>query len=126
MALPVGESRVAGYYAISSHRVAFEALSDDQARGLPRIGVPVILLGRLAVDRSFQGRGLGAELLIDALRRVLTIAEQVGVRAVEVDAIDDGARQFYLKYGFVPLRDDPRHLFLPVHVIQQLDLVKAD
>jgi hypothetical protein len=55
-----GESRVLGYYAISSHGVRREDLPDDQAKGLPRSDVPVVLLGRLAVDRSIQGRGLGS------------------------------------------------------------------
>jgi hypothetical protein len=50
------------------------------------------------------------------------ISEQVGMRAVEVDAIDDAARSFYLKFGFRPLLDDPRHLFLPVHLIRKLGL----
>ncbi len=97
---------VLGYYAISSHRVAYDALSADQSKGLPRLDVPVVLLARLAVDRSVQGLGLGSLLLIDALRRAQHLAEHVGVRAVEVDAIDDAARQFYLRFGFVPLLDD--------------------
>ncbi|MEX0586020.1 MAG: GNAT family N-acetyltransferase [Pirellulales bacterium] len=122
VAVVPGDKRVRGYYAISNHRVCFEALPQDQAKGLPRIDVPVVLLGRLAVDRSTQGQGLGEFLLIDALRRASYIAEQIGVRAVEVDAIDDSAKRFYLKYGFVPLRDDPRHLFLPMQVIRKLKL----
>jgi GNAT superfamily N-acetyltransferase len=113
---------VAGYYAISNHRVGYEALPADQARGLPRLDVPVVLLGRLAVDRSTQGRGLGALLLVDALRRAQYLSEHVGVRAVEVDAIDDGARDFYRRFGFLPLLDDPRHLFLPMQVIRKLNL----
>ena len=76
--------------------------------------VPVVLLGRLAVDQSNQGQGLGAFLLIDALRRALHISEQVGIRAVEVDAIDDSAHAFYLKFGFRSLLDDPRHLMMPM------------
>jgi GNAT superfamily N-acetyltransferase len=111
-----------GYYAISNHRVAFEALPDDQAKGLPRLGVPVVLLGRLAVDRTVQGQGLGAHLLIDALRRAQHLAEHIGIRAVEVDAIDDAARNFYLKYGFVALLDNPDHLFLTMEVIRRLGL----
>jgi GNAT superfamily N-acetyltransferase len=89
---------------------------------LPKIAVPVVLLGRLAVDRTVQGQGLGAHLLIDALRRTECLAEAVGIRAVEVDAIDDAARRFYLKFGFGPLADDPNHLFLPLHVIRKLRL----
>lgn len=122
VAVRPADTAVRGYYAISSHRVAFEALPDDQAKGLPRIDVPVILLGRLAVDRSCQGQGLGALLLIDALRRAQFLADQIGIRAVEVDAIDDPARDFYLRFGFTLLADAPRHLYLPTQVIRGLDL----
>lgn len=114
--------RVVGYYALASHRVRFEALPDDQARGLPKIDVPVILLGRLAVDQTMQGKGLGSFLLIDALRRALQVAREIGIRAVEVDAADDGARAFYLKYDFVPLLDGANHLYSPMHVIRKLAL----
>ena len=116
------ERKVVGYYAISSHRVAFEMLPDVEAKGLPRLDVPVVLIGRLAVDRSEQGQGLGSLLLVDALRRSADISEQIGIRAVEVDAMDDTARSFYLKFGFRPLLDDPRHLFLPMHEIRKLRL----
>ena len=116
------ESLVVGYYAISSHHVGYESLPADQAKGLPRIDVPVVLLGRLAVDQSVRGQGLGSFLLIDALRRAEHLARQLGIRAVEVDAIDEAARQFYLKFGFTPLEDEPNHLFLPMNVIRKLNL----
>ncbi len=77
--------------------------------------VPVVLLGRLAVDQSSQRQGRGACLLIEALRRALHISEQVGIRAVEVVAIDDSVQAFYLKFGFSSLLDDPRHLMMPMH-----------
>ncbi len=113
---------IVGYYAISTHRVIYEVLPTSEAKGLPRLDVPVVLIGRLAVDRSVQGQGLGALLLVDALRRSLQISEQVGIRAVEVDAIDDAARNFYLKFGFRSLLDDPRHLFLTMAEIRKLRL----
>ena len=122
VAVRQGESAVLGYYAIATHRVGYEVLPEEQAKGLPRIDVPVLLLGRLAVDRTVQGQGLGALLLVDALRRAQHLAEAVGIRAVEVDAIDEEARRFYVKYGFVPLADDPNHLFLPMQVIRKLGL----
>jgi GNAT superfamily N-acetyltransferase len=117
-----GDKIVLGYYAISNHRVGHEALPADEAKGLPRLDVPVVLLGRLAVDRTVQGQGLGSLLLIDAFRRAQHLAEHVGLRAVEVDAIDDEARQFYLKFGFLSLLDDPNHLFLSMSVIRKLHL----
>lgn len=115
-----GQPRVFGYYAISSHRVSYEALPEDQSKGLPRIDIPVVLLGRLAVDKHAQGQGLGQLLLIDALRRADRLSHQLGIRAVEVEAIDENARRFYLRFGFTPLLDDSRHLFLSMHVIRKL------
>src|SRR5262249_48788838 len=103
VAVRPGESLVVGYYALATHRVSYEALSPDQAKGLPRIDVPVVLLGRLAVDRTLHGKGLGSLLLVDALRRAEHLAKAIGIRAVEVDAIDEQARAFYLKFGFAPL-----------------------
>jgi ribosomal protein S18 acetylase RimI-like enzyme len=114
--------RVAGYYAIANHRVDHESLTPDLAKGMPRIDVPVVLLGRLAVDRSVQGQGLGETLLLDALRRTSHISEQIGVCAVEVDAINDAAKRFYMKFGFVPLLDDERHLFLSMKKVRNLQL----
>lgn len=122
VAVMLGQTRVLGYYALASHRVRFEALPEHQAKGLPKIDVPVVLLGRLAVDQSMQGKGLGSFLLIDALRRAMEVSTEVGIRAVEVDALDAQARSFYLKYGFVPLLDDPNHLYLPMHAIRKLRL----
>jgi GNAT superfamily N-acetyltransferase len=116
------ETLVVGYYAISTHRVIYDALPAAEAKGLPRLDVPVVLIGRLAVDQRVQGQGLGASLLVDALRRSAQISEQVGIRAVEVDALDDAARNFYLKFGFRSFLDDPRHLFLPMHEIRKLKL----
>jgi GNAT superfamily N-acetyltransferase len=113
VAVRPNESRVLGYYAVSNHQVSYEALPDEQSKGLPTIDVPVILLGRLAVDRSVQGRGLGSFLLVDALHRAAYISQHIGVRAVEVHAIDDDARRFYLKYGFASLRDDKHHSVVP-------------
>jgi GNAT superfamily N-acetyltransferase len=122
VAVRPSESLVLGYYALSSHRVVYEALPTETIKGLPKIDVPVVLLGRLAVDRSVQGQGLGAFLLIDALRRTEQLAEQLGIRGIEVDATDESARKFYLKFGFSPLLDDPRHLLLSIHVIRKLKL----
>ena len=126
VAVHKGAVQVFGYYAISTHRVSYETLPQEQAKGLPKIDLPVLLLGRLAVDRTVQGQGLGKLLLIDALRRMQQVAEQVGVRGVEVDALDDAARNFYLKFGFMELLDNPHHLFLSLHVIRKLGLLPAE
>lgn len=114
---------ILGYYAISSHSVGFEDLPVDQVKGLPaKVHIPVVLLGRLAVDRSVQGQGIGAGLLIDALRRTEQLSAMLGIRAIEVDAIDAKARDFYLRYGFIPFKDAPQHLFLSTQAIRRLRL----
>ncbi|MEZ5941127.1 MAG: GNAT family N-acetyltransferase [Planctomycetaceae bacterium] len=117
-----GDVVVKGYYALSNHTVIYDALPDDQAKGLPRIDVPVVLIGRLGVDLSTQGQGMGEFLLIDAVRRAEYLAEKIGIRAVEVDAINDAAQKFYQRYGFLSLKDAPQHLFLPMQVIRKLKL----
>jgi len=122
VAVKPGDVKVLGYYALSNHQVCYEALPEEQSKGLPTIDVPVVLLGRLAVDKTVQRQGLGEYLLLDAMRRADYISQHLGVRAVEVHALDDAARRFYLRYGFVSLRDDRRHLFLPIQVIRQLRL----
>jgi GNAT superfamily N-acetyltransferase len=118
VAVRPGEMRVIGYYTLASGSIAFQKLPEPTARKLPRHPAPVILLARLAVDLSAQGRGLGAALLIDALSRCLTIADKVGVHEVEVDAIDERASDFYARFGFSPLPDDALHLFLPTATIR--------
>ncbi len=111
---------VLGYYAIANHFVEYDVLPQEQAKGLPTLDVPVVLLGRLAVDQRQQGQGIGRGLLADALRRSVALADQIGIRAVEVHAVDEDAVRFYSKFGFLPLLDDPQHLFLPMKVIRKL------
>lgn len=114
-----GDLRIYGYYTLSSGAVKSETLPEK----LPRYPTPVVLLGRLAVDESAKGQGLGKILLLDALKRVLLLADQMGIYAVEVHAIDLQAKGFYLKYGFTPLLDDDMHLYLTMKKIRKLGLV---
>lgn len=118
VAVQAGDPRVLGYYTLASSAVAFANLPTQESRKLPKHPVPVILLGRLAVDRSCQGRSLGEMLLSDALERSLELSRSLGVFAVEVLAIDNRAAAYYSKYGFLPLLDDARHMFLPMSTIQ--------
>ena len=76
--------------------------------------IPVMVLGRLAVDREFQGRGLGKALLRDAILRTLQAAEIAGVRAILVHAKDENARRFYEQFGFLASPANPRTLVLPL------------
>ena len=112
---------VLGYYTLSSSAVSFATIPTAESRRLPsQIPIPVLRLGRLAVNKSCQGQGLGAYLLIDALRRGLRITGDVAMYAVEVDAIDAPARQFYAHYGFVALLDDQQHLYIPMKKVAKL------
>jgi GNAT superfamily N-acetyltransferase len=119
VAVNSGEKRVIGYYTLAAGAVTFEHLPTESSRKLPKHPIPVILLARLAVDHSAQGQRLGEGLLLDALRRSLDLSDSLGAYAVEVDAIDDSAVAFYVRYGFAPLLDHPRHLFLPLTTIAQ-------
>lgn len=114
-----GSREVAGYYSVSMAKIEFESLPGRHAVGLPRYPVPAMRVGKLAVDQSIQGRGLESELLVDALKRAVSLSQQVGIFAVLVDALSDEAKGFYLKYNFVPLQDQKLSLFLPMKTIQK-------
>jgi predicted GNAT family N-acyltransferase len=112
------ERRVVGYYTISSSAVAFDVVPEN----LPRHLVPVALVGRLAVDNSARRQRLGERLLVHALRSAQRAARIVAIFAVVVDAQDESAKSFYLRYGFNELMDDHLHLYLPIKVIERLNL----
>lgn len=105
--------RVLGYYALAAAQVEPVAASERLAKGQPRHRpIPVVLLGRLAVDLDHQSRGVGTSLLKDAMLRAHQAGDEIGVRAMLVHAKDDRARQWYEQYGFEPSPTDPLHLIL--------------
>ena len=112
------DPHVLGYYTISSSAVAFDVVPEN----LPRHPVPVALIGRLAVDKTARRQKLGETLLIHALRTAHHAAKTVGIYAVVVDALDESAKSFYMKYDFKELTDDRLHLYLPMKVIEKLSL----
>ena len=93
------QGRVFGYYALAAGAVSRQFASTNVRRNMPE-PVPVLVLGRLAVDRRAQGGKLGAALLQDAVNRALSVAQNAGVRALLVHALHDAAKRFYLHYGF--------------------------
>jgi len=96
----VDESRaVAGYYCLSANSLSREEVAGKLGRNVPT-PIPVILIGRLAVDERFKGGGLGASLLQDAIAKGVEAAHLVGARAFAVDALNDSAEAFYAKFGF--------------------------
>ncbi|MGD0463431.1 MAG: GNAT family N-acetyltransferase [Tepidisphaeraceae bacterium] len=99
---------------MSTGSVRFDVIPDHAKKRLPKYPIPTVHIGRLAVDVKFQGKGLGETLLVEALRKAATASSSVGVYAVDVIALHDRARSFYLKYGFVEMLDQPLHLFLPI------------
>jgi GNAT superfamily N-acetyltransferase len=104
---------VAGYYTLTATSVPLNALGPEIAKKLPRYPVvPAVLLGRLAVARTYQGQGLGGVLLADALRR--TARAELGVFAMVVDAKDAPAQRFYEHFGFTLLPGEIRRLCLPI------------
>jgi GNAT superfamily N-acetyltransferase len=111
------QRRVVGYYTLGMASVSSPAL--EEKLGVSH--VPVVLLDRLAVDKEYQGKGIGAELLVDALDRAHRVSRgEVAAYAVFVEALDDAARGFYVHYGFEQLEDDPHHLFITMKTIEKL------
>jgi GNAT superfamily N-acetyltransferase len=105
--------RVVGYYALAAAGIAHLASPGRIRRNMPD-PIPAIVLGRLAVDRGWQGHGLGKALLRDAVFRVVQAADIAGVRAILVHAISDEAKRFYERHGFVASPVDPMTLMITV------------
>lgn len=108
----LADGLVIGYYTLVVSEVTYEDAPERLKKGLARHPLPLMLLARLAVDRRWQGRKIGAGLLKDAMLRTLQAAEIAGIRALAVHAKDDNARTFYERFDFVPSPTDPLHLYL--------------
>lgn len=105
------ENRVLGYYALAAGAVAHQLASRAIRHNMPD-PIPVLVLGRLAVDRRAQGLKLGASLLQDAVKRAMTVAQNTGVRALLVHALHERAKRFYEYYGFEESLQHPLTLML--------------
>ena len=109
---------VAAFYTLSAASVALTDLPIAVTKRLPRYpSVPAVRIGRLAVDARFQDRGLGSALLMDAVAR--TIRNDIAAFALVVDSKSESATEFYRRFGFQPLADQPRSLFLPLATAQR-------
>lgn len=106
---------VCGYYALAAGAVDHSTAAGAVRRNMPD-PMPVMVLGRLAVDRSYHGQGLGADLLQNAILRTTRLAQEVGIRALVVHALHDQARNFYLHHGFGASAIDPLVLMLRIRV----------
>jgi GNAT superfamily N-acetyltransferase len=109
-------TRILGFYTLSPASLDHSRTPAVAKKGLGRYDVPVFRLGRLAVDNSLQGRGLGGALLLRAAARCMIVAQEVGGVALLIDAKHDRAAQWYAGYGAVPLLDAPLSLVLPFAV----------
>jgi len=114
------EGDALGYYSISMAELKQDTLPEDYRQKLPRYPLPVIRIGKLAVDKSTQGKGLGETLLVDALTRGIRLADDIGVYGFTVDAINENAKNFYLSYGFIPLCDQQLSLFISLKNLKGL------
>lgn len=108
--------RVIAYYTLAAGAVSHEECPTWAKRNMPN-PIPVIVLGRLAVDSAHQGKKIGKFLMREAMQRTLEASRHVGVRALIVHAIDDEAVSFYVPFGFQAFPTDSRTLFLPIETI---------
>lgn len=110
-------NRVVAYFCISAGQVERAAAPGELRRNAPD-PIPVSVIGRLAVSRSHAGKGLGADILSDALRRIAVAAQSIGIAAVLVHAKDDAAKRFYMSCAeFIEYPQDSRTLFLPIETV---------
>jgi len=114
------KNTVQGYYSLSTSSIEFEALPEDHTRNIPKYPIPAALIAKLAVDTNCEGQGLGSKLLIDALQRIFITSEQLAIKVILVDAIDEEAKGYYHRFGFIELPGHDLKLFLPIETINQL------
>lgn len=116
-----GSNEIQGYYTLSNYSIPLSSFPEQIQKKLPKSynSIPTTLLGRLAIDFKYQGKGIGKVLLIDALKRSYEISQEIGSFAVVVDPIDDEAEKFYKKYDFVKLPDSEK-MFIATKTLQEL------
>lgn len=117
------DGRLAGFYTLTQDNIASEDVPPELIKqlNLPRYEqIGATLLGRLARDLTYKGKGVGELLLADALKRALVMSRQIASAAVVVDAKDQKAHKFYKDFGFIPFPESEKRLFLPMATIEQL------
>jgi len=111
---------VVGYHTLAVGQITREEAPERLVKGLARHPVPIMLLARLAVDRRWQGQGVGKALLRDAMQRTVQAADIAGIRAFAVHAKDEEVRSFYQKFDFIPSPTDPMHLFVLLKDVRRI------
>lgn len=108
------KSVVIGYYTINASSLEYGNLPETQRKKLPRYPIPAAMIGRFAVDKHYQGRGLAKRLLASAIRQVVEMSKIIGIYAIIIDAKDEKAAGFYQGLGFMRLQEDSLQLYLPI------------
>ena len=111
---------VVGFHTLTVGEVTQEKAPERLTKGLARHPVPIMLLARMAVDRRWQGQGVGKALLKDAMQRTLQAADIAGIRAFAVHAKDDAAKRFYEHFNFIPSPIDPLQLFVLLKDVRRI------
>src|SRR5690606_6160135 len=113
--------RIQGYYTLSNNSIPLNSFPEHIQKKLPKSynSIPTTLLGRLAIDKKFQGQGIGKILLIDALKRSYQISQEIGSFAIVVDPIDEEAEKFYKKYDFIKLPGSGK-MFIATKTLKEL------
>jgi GNAT superfamily N-acetyltransferase len=116
----LADDTIVGFYTLVVGEVAYDDAPERLKKGIARHPVPLMLLARLAVSQAWQGKGVGAGLLKDAMLRTLQAADIGGIRALAAHAKNDTARAFYEHFGFIPSPTDPLHLFVLIKDLQRM------
>ncbi len=114
-------NHVHGFYTLSNYSIPLGCFSEQIQKKLPKSysSIPTTLLGRLAIDKKYQGKGIGKILLIDALKRSYGVSNEIGSFGIIVDPIDDEAKRFYRKYDFIELPDSGKR-FIATQTLKEL------
>lgn len=112
------EGRVVGYHALTGAAVENKDATKRAAKGMGQYQISAVLLSRLAVDQSVKGKGLGALLLQDAMRRAVSVSEEVGIRLLLAHALNETAAKFYARFGFEESPTDPMNMQLIIKDIK--------
>ena len=112
---------IQGYYTLSNSSIPLSSFTEQIQKKLPKSykSIPTTLLGRLAIDKKYQGNGIGKILLMDALKRSYGISNEIGSFGIIVDPIDDNAKGFYQKYDFIELPDSKK-MFIATQTLKEL------
>lgn len=108
----IHDDEVIAFYSLTVGEIVNAEASARLKAGMSNLSIPVLLLARMAVHKDFHGQGIGKSLLRDAILRTFAISQNAGVRALTTHPVDDGARQFYLKFGFSENPHRPNELYL--------------